>query len=193
MILEEGLLHLDLHSGNWGINNNNLIILDFGYSLRIYDKNNLKKKKALQDMWVSMYTRDKNNFISQIINNFITDTYKNDKEIIIQKILEEIKDINIFDNKNMYSIILNFCKKFNFILNNEFYFITYYLTFTIGFFTKYFKFDKDLDDQNFKELYNSHIIISKYEEIIFEQYPLFGKYRYINEKIIENLEKKIIK
>jgi len=191
MILEEGLLHLDLHSGNWGINDNNLIILDFGYSLRIYDKNDIKKKKALQDMWISMYSRDTPNFVREIINNFITATYNYDTNILVEKILEEVKDKNIFDNKNIYSIILNFCNNHKFKLNNEFYFITYYLTFTIGFVTKYFKFDKDLDCQNFNELYNSHLIISKYEDIIFDQYPLFSKYKYVNEKIIENLEKKL--
>jgi predicted unusual protein kinase regulating ubiquinone biosynthesis (AarF/ABC1/UbiB family) len=191
MFLEEGLLHLDLHSGNWGINNNNLTILDFGYSLRIYDKNDVEKKKALQDMWIYMYTRDKYNFITQVINNFITETYTNDKKSLIENIFNEIKDINIFDHKNIYSIILNFCNKHKFKLNNEFYFIAYYLNFTIGFATKYFKFDKDYDDQDFKELYNSHLIVSKYEDIIFEQYPLFGKYKFITEKILEILKKKI--
>ncbi len=190
MILEEGLLHLDLHSGNWGINNNNLTILDFGYSIRIYEKDDIEKKKALQDIWIYLYTRDKNNFLSQIIKNFITDTYKNDKKTLIENMIEDMKDVNIFDNNNMYSIIVKFCNQHKFKLNNEFYFITYYLTFTIGFVTKYFKFDKDLDKQNLKELYNSHLIISKYEDIIFDQYPLFGKYRHINEKIIEILKNK---
>jgi len=190
MILEEGLLHLDLHSGNWGINNNNLTILDFGYSLRIYDKNDIEKKKALQDMWIYMYTRDKHNFISQVVNYFITNTYTYDKKKLLENILEEIKDINIFDHKNMYSIILKFCNNHKFKLSNEFYFIAYYLNFTIGFAVKYFKFDKDYDDQNFKELYNSYLIVSKYEDIIFEQFPLFKKYKNINERILESLNNK---
>ena len=47
MFLNEGLLHLDLHAGNWGLDENNeLVILDFGYSLRIYDKDDLKKKQV---------------------------------------------------------------------------------------------------------------------------------------------------
>jgi predicted unusual protein kinase regulating ubiquinone biosynthesis (AarF/ABC1/UbiB family) len=192
MLLEEGLLHLDLHSGNWGINNENLTILDFGYSLRIYDKNDLEKKKTLQEMWVYMYTRDKYNFISQVVNNYITYTNTNNKKNLLEKILEEIKDINIFDHKNMYSIILKFCNNHKFKLSNEFYFIAYYLNFTIGFATKYFKFDKDYDDQNFKELYNSYLIVSKYEEIIFEQYTLFKKYKLINDKILEILKKNIL-
>ena len=57
MFLEEGLLHLDLHSGNWGINNNNLAILDFGYSLRIYDKNDLEKKKIIR-LWYAPNIND---------------------------------------------------------------------------------------------------------------------------------------
>jgi predicted unusual protein kinase regulating ubiquinone biosynthesis (AarF/ABC1/UbiB family) len=190
MFLEEGLLHLDLHSGNWGINNNNLTILDFGYSLRIYEKNNIEKKKAFQDMWIYMYTRDKYNFISQVINYFITETYTNDKKKLIELFMEELKDINIFHQKNVYSIILNFCNNHKFKLSNEFYFIGYYLNFTIGIATKYFKFDKDFDDQNLEELYNSHLVISKYEDIIFEQYPLFQKYKFISDKILEILNNK---
>jgi hypothetical protein len=139
-----------------------------------------------------MYTRDKNNFISQVVNHFITDTYRYDKKILIEKILEELKDINIFDHKNMYSIVLKFCNNHKFKLSNEFYFIAYYLNFTIGFAIKYFKFEKDYDDQNHKELYTSYLIVSKYEEIIFEQYPLFEKYKLINNKILEILKKNIL-
>jgi len=137
-----------------------------------------------------MYTRDKHNFISQVVNYFITNTYTYDKKKLLENILEEIKDINIFDHKNMYSIILKFCNNHKFKLSNEFYFIAYYLNFTIGFAVKYFKFDKDYDDQNFKELYNSYLIVSKYEDIIFEQFPLFKKYKNINERILESLNNK---
>ena len=127
MFLEEGLLHLDLHSGNWGINNNNLTILDFGYSLRVYENNDLEKKKAFQDMWVYLNTRDDRNFISTIINNFITETQNIDKKKLLELFFEEMKDINIFDPKNMYSIVLTFCNDHNFKLSNDFYFIGYYL------------------------------------------------------------------
>ena len=190
MFLEEGLLHLDLHSGNWGINNNNLTILDFGYSIRIYDKNDLEKKKLFHDMWVYMYTRDKYNFISQVINYFITETHKNDKKKLVELFFEEMKDINIFHHKNMYSIILNFCNNHKFKLSNQFYFIGYYLNFTLGIGMKYFKIEKNFDDQTMEELYNSNLIIFKYEDIIFDQFPLFNKYKFINYKILDILKKK---
>ena len=190
MFLEEGLLHLDLHSGNWGINNNNLIILDFGYSMKIYDKNDLDKKKTFQDMWLYLNTRDDYNFISLIINSFITETQKIDKKKLIKLFFEEMNDKNIFDPKNMYSIILNFCNKYKFKLSNDFYFIGYYLNFTTGISVKYFKIEKSIDDQTIEELYQSNLIISKYEEIIFDQYPLFTKYKKINDKILDILSKK---
>jgi len=190
MFLEEGLLHLDLHSGNWGINNNNLTILDFGYSMKIYDKNDLEKKKAFQDMWVYLNTREGRGFISVIINNFITETYKIDKKKLLELFFEEMEDINIFDPKNMYSIVLTFCNKHNFKLSNDFYFIGYYLNFATGISMKYFKIEKMIEDQTIEELYNSQLIISKYEEIIFEQYPLFGKYNNVNNRILEILNNK---
>jgi len=191
MFLEEGLLHLDLHSGNWGINNNNLAILDFGYSMRIYDKNDLEKKKVFQDMWVYLNTREGRGFISVIINNFITETYKIDKKKLLELFFEEMKDINIFDPKNMYSIVLTFCNRHNFKLSNDFYFIGYYLNFASGISIKYLKIEKSIEEQTIEELYNSQLIISKYEEIIFEQYPLFLKYKNINERILEILKKKL--
>ena len=192
MFLEEGLLHLDLHSGNWGINNNSLTILDFGYSMRIYDKNDLEKKKAFQDMWIYLNTRDERNFISIVINNFITETHKIDKKRLVELFFEEMKDVNIFDPKNMYSIILNFCNSHKFKLSNDFYFIGYYLNFTTGISIKYFKIEKCIDDQTIEELYNSNLIISKYEEIIFEQYPLFSKYKVINDNILEIFKNNIL-
>ena len=101
-----------------------------------------------------------------------------------------MKDINIFDPKNMYSIVLKFCNRHNFKLSNEFYFIGYYLNFTTGISIKYFKIDKTIEEQTFEELYNSNLIFSKYEEIIFEQYPLFNKYKIVNEKILNILYNK---
>jgi predicted unusual protein kinase regulating ubiquinone biosynthesis (AarF/ABC1/UbiB family) len=190
MFLEEGLLHLDLHSGNWGINNNNLIILDFGYSMKIYDKNDLDKKKTFQNLWVYLNTRDGVNFVSLIINSFISETKELSKDKIIELLLEEIKYKNIFDAKNLYPIILSFCNKYKFKLSNDFYFIGYYLNFTTGISVKYFKIDKSIDDQTFEELYLSNLIFSKYEEIIFDQYPLFSKYKNLNDKILDILSKK---
>jgi len=55
---------------------------------------------------------------------------------------------------------------------------------------KYFKIEKMIEDQTIEELYNSQLIISKYEEIIFEQYPLFGKYNNVNNRILEILNNK---
>jgi predicted unusual protein kinase regulating ubiquinone biosynthesis (AarF/ABC1/UbiB family) len=191
MFLEEGLLHLDLHSGNWGINNNNLTILDFGYSLRVYENNNLEKKKAFQDMWVYLNTRDERNFITIVLNNFITETQNIDKKKLLELFFEEMKDINIFDPKNMYSIVLKFCNNHNFKLSNDFYFIGYYLNFATGIAIKYFKIEKTIEEQTLEELYNSQLIISKYEEIIFEQYPLFCKYNNVNKRILEILKNKI--
>ena len=190
MFLEEGLLHLDLHSGNWGLNKDNLTILDFGYSLRIYDNNDLEKKKALQDMWIYLNTRDDKNFISIVLNYFISETENIDKKKLVELFFEEMKDINIFDPKNMYSIVLKFCNRHNFKLSNEFYFIGYYLNFTTGISIKYFKIDKTIEEQTFEELYNSNLIFTKYEEIIFEQYPLFSKYKCVNEKILNILYNK---
>ena len=190
MFLEEGLLHLDLHSGNWGINNNNLTILDFGYSLRIYENNDLEKKKAFQDMWIYLNTRDDRNFISIVINYFISETENIDKKKLVELFFEEMKDINIFDPKNMYSIVLKFCNRHNFKLSNDFYFIGYYLNFTTGISIKYFKIDKTIEEQTFEELYNSNLIFSKYEDIIFDQYPLFSKYKIVNERILNILYKK---
>ena len=191
MFLEEGLLHLDLHSGNWGLNNNNLIILDFGYSLRIYDNNDLEKKKAFQDMWVYLNTRDKNNFITIVLSYFITGKNKIDIKSLVELFIEDMKDINIFDPKNMYSIVLKFCNRHNFKLSNDFYFIGYYLNFTTGISIKYFKIDKTMEEQTFEELYNSNLIFYKYEEIIFEQYPLFNKYKIVNDRILDIIYKKI--
>ena len=47
-----------------------------------------------------------------------------------------------------------------------------------------------MDDQTFEELYISNLIISKYEEIIFDQYPLFAKYKNLNDRILDILSKK---
>ena len=104
-----------------------------------------------------------------------------------------MNDINIFDPKNMYSIVLTFCNDHNFKLSNDFYFIGYYLNFATGISTKYLKIEKPFDDQTLEELYNSQLIVSKYEEIIFEQYPLFGKYKNVNDRILDILNNKIIK
>jgi hypothetical protein len=91
----------------------------------------------------------------------------------------------------MYSIVLKFCNNHNFKLSNDFYFIGYYLNFATGISIKYLKIEKPFEDQTIEELYNSQLIISKYEEIIFEQYPLFSKYRNINNRILELLKNKI--
>jgi predicted unusual protein kinase regulating ubiquinone biosynthesis (AarF/ABC1/UbiB family) len=189
MFLEEGLLHLDLHSGNWGINNNNLAILDFGYSLRIYDKNDLEKKKVFQDMWIYLNSRDERNFITIVINNFIMENKEIDRKNLVELFFEEMKDISIFNPKNMYSIVLKFCNNHNFKLSNDFYFIGYYLNFATGISIKYFKIDKTIEEQTIEELYNSNFIIYKYEEILFEQYPLFSKYKNINKRILDILKK----
>ncbi len=193
MFLEEGLLHLDLHSGNWGINEKGLVILDFGYSMRIYDKNDIEKKKIFQNLWIYLNTRDSDNFVTLVINNFISGTQKSNKDEIIKLLLEDIKNKNIFDGKNMYPIVLNFCKKFNFNLSNDFYFLGYYLNFTTGISNKYFKIEKNIDEQTLEELYNSYVVVYKYEDIIFEQYTLFSKYKHINQTILDKLSEKIKK
>ena len=194
MFLEEGLLHLDLHSGNWGINNNNLTILDFGYSMRIYDNNEIEKKKAFQDMWVYLNTREDRNFMSIVLNYFITETENIEKKKLIELFFEEMKDVNIFDPKNMYSIVLTFCNRHKFILSNEFYFVGYYINYATGISTKYLKIVKPFEDQTLEELYNSQLIVSNYEDIIFDQYPLFRKYKNVSQRIIDVLyEKKNIK
>lgn len=91
----------------------------------------------------------------------------------------------------MYPIVLNFCKKFNFNLSNDFYFLGYYLNFTTGLSNKYFKIDKNIDEQTLEELYNSDTIMYKYEDLIFEYYPLFSKYKNLNQAILDKLSKKI--
>ena len=191
MFLEEGLLHLDLHSGNWGLNEKGLVVLDFGYSLRIFNNNDIEKKKIFQNLWIYLNTRDRENFVTSVINNFISETHKSTTDNIIKLLLEDIKDKNIFDAKNMYPIVLNFCKKFNFNLSNDFYFLGYYLNFTTGISNKYFKIEKNIDDQTLEELYNSYVVVYKYEDIIFEHYPLFSKYKHINQAILNKLSEKI--
>ena len=91
----------------------------------------------------------------------------------------------------MYPIVLNFCNKFNFNLSNDFYFLGYYLNFTTGLSNKYFKIEKNIDEQTLEELYHSDIIMYKYEDLIIDHYPIFSKYKHLNHTILDKLLEKI--
>lgn len=188
MFLEEGLLHLDLHTGNWGLDDDNeLVILDFGYSLRIYDKNDLEKKKVYNDLWFYMLLRNRNVILKLIIKNFIINKKHYSEEQLLDFFITYTKDYNIFDGSNFYSIIYNFCNKFDIMFSNELYFILYYLNFAMDICTKYLNIDKNLDLLYDKEYYDSYKLIFNYEDTVFENFPTLCC-KNINNRLLKELK-----
>ena len=188
MFLKEGLLHLDLHTGNWGLDENNeLVILDFGYSLRIYDKNDLEKKEVYSNLWSFMILKKKNEMLKLIIKNFMINKKHYTDEELFDTFLDYSKYYNIFDSNNLYSIIYNFCNKFNILFSNELYFILYYLNFAMGISTKYLNINKNLDLLEGEDYYNSYKIVFSYEDTVFEQFPSISC-KEENDKILNELK-----
>ena len=188
MFLKEGLLHLDLHTGNWGLDENNeLVILDFGYSLRIYDKDDVEKKQVYSNLWIFMILKRKNDMLKLIIKNFMINKKHYTDEELFDAFLDYSKYLNIFDSSNFYTIVYNFCNKFNILFSNELYFILYYLNFAMGISTKYLNINKNLDLLEGEDYYNSYKIVFSYEDTVFEQFP-FLSCKEENEKILNELK-----
>lgn len=194
MFLEEGLLHLDLHSGNWGIDDDfNLIILDFGYSLKIFDKNNNNSKKIFTDLWYYMVCRDTDNFIRHFITNFIIDKKGYTVDEIFTFFKNYLGEIYLFDsyNNNFYSIIYNLCNKYDLKFCNDIYYVFYYLNYATGIACKYLNIQEPLDNLK-KEVdyYESNKLIITYENTVFEEFPFMNKYKYVNDRILNTLKNK---
>lgn len=176
-----GFFHGDLHDGNWGINNNKIILYDFGH-ISVFDKNyfiKLTKATSTNDMYSFIYMLltfiDKDDKTSSITNEINIKPFliKNDKEI----------------GKNIINTVMMLCHEFGIKVNSACLNMIFLLTIIEFYKTKYevsnsYKND-DILFEELKNMSNETILKETFEEII----KYLQDYRFIKNKIKELLEK----
>jgi hypothetical protein len=119
MYVENGLLHLDMHDGNWGLTDDGIVVYDFGYSLKLFDCNDEAEKKLFHD--VLFYSRPPHfkHLITIIFTNFISPSLidYNDFYNFIGKINDE------YDKHHLLVDLIKYCKKNNYKINIKLYYI----------------------------------------------------------------------
>ena len=122
MYLEKGIIHLDIHDGNWGFNENGVVIYDFGYSLKLFDPLNENQRKIYTDLLLYSLTKDIENLINCIFTNFISPRLSNfdfmlkslnpeyyfDDEYLLLKLIEQSKIHKYILDINLYYIFHSF-------------------------------------------------------------------------------------
>lgn len=106
-IFNSSVVHCDMHTGNWGIKNDSIVLYDFGYTL--YQTEELKDRHS---KWMILYERNsKNELIKHMMDNFIIN---NDKTLIPPSSTQLDKVFNMNDNINF---IIDYCELHDVILD----------------------------------------------------------------------------
>jgi predicted unusual protein kinase regulating ubiquinone biosynthesis (AarF/ABC1/UbiB family) len=122
MYLEKGIIHLDIHDGNWGINENGIVIYDFGFSMKLFDPLNQNERKIYTDLIFYFLTKDIEKLINCIFEHFISPPLTNldfiseiltselylDDSYLLSKLIEKSKIYNYKIHINLYYIFHSF-------------------------------------------------------------------------------------
>ena len=181
MYVENGLLHLDIHDGNWGLTEDGIVVYDFGYSLKLFDSNDEVEKKLYHD--VLFYSRPSHlkHLITIIFKNFITPSLidYNDFYNFIGNINDE------YDKDNLLIDLLKYCKKNNYKINIKLYYI--FSSFSILRSMLEYIFNYNILDLS-KDLSRDKILCKKliHENAILYQNQYYNSTKLWNKKLIHD-------
>ncbi len=132
-----GLIHLDIHDGNWGINENGIVIYDFGYSIKLFDPLNENETKIYTDLMFYFLIKDIKKITKLIFAHFISPRLTSiedkiiselipppehylDDSYLLRKLIENSKIYNYKIHINLYYILHSFIS-LKFMYNHLFY------------------------------------------------------------------------
>tara|TARA_Y100001958_G_C21230585_1_gene556282 strand:+ start:797 stop:2113 length:1317 start_codon:yes stop_codon:yes gene_type:complete len=101
--------HGDLHKGNWGINDNKIVIYDFGICWK-YSQKKSKHNLKLVDLFDTEYAKDPLLFekFSTILFELMDHTFDRDDFLKYAKISNEKYELNKLDVKSIYNIVIRY-------------------------------------------------------------------------------------
>ena len=116
----EGIIHNDIHDGNWGVTDEGIVIYDFGYSAQLFDPSNVEEKELYMDLMFNVRC-NKMKFISLICQKLTTPPITNFEEYINTHNIK-IDYASEYANIQLVKLYINYCKLHNHKLHiNAFY------------------------------------------------------------------------
>jgi len=119
MILEHGIIHNDMHDGNWGVTDEGIVIYDFGYSTQLFDPNNIEEKELYSEVLLNSRFNEKK-FISIINEKLTLPPIMNVEKIFKNTKIDFSTEHDIFQIIKVY---IKYCK----LHNHKLHINTYYL------------------------------------------------------------------
>ena len=169
MFLDKGLIHIDLHDGNWGIIDDKIVIYDFGYSLKIFDPNDTVEKKLYEDLLFYFINEDLKESCNIIFSNFTTPVIT-DYSFMIDNNPE-------FDSDKILSTLIQFSIKKQFRLHIN----IFYLLYATGLQNCRYKY---LFKENNTTFHEKQISKLQYENAIIYKNQFYNNVKMYNDKNI---------
>lgn len=181
MYVENGLLHLDIHDGNWGLTEDGIVIYDFGYSLKLFDTNNEIEKNLYHDVLFNSRPSHLKHLISIIFRNFIKPRINDYSDFY--KFIGNINDQ--YDKHDLLIDLIKYCNKNHYIINIKLYYIL--SSFSILRCMLEHIFDYNIVDLS-KDLSRDKILCQKliHENAILYQNHYYNTTKVWNNKIIDD-------
>jgi hypothetical protein len=185
MYLEKGIIHLDIHDGNWGINEKGIVIYDFGYSLTLFDPMNETERKIYTDLIFYFLTKDMKNLINVIFTHFINPPIINNNFI-----LEILTPELCLDDQRLLSEIIEKSKIYKYKIHINLYYILHSFIVLKFMYNHLFYTDPDsIKDKS--SIYLTHRINKIiHENAIIHTNPYYNNVKLLNNRIIDYLKKK---
>ena len=185
MYLENGLIHLDIHDGNWGLTEDGIVVYDFGYSLKLFDPNDIVEKKIYYDLLFYNWSLNSNELTKLIFSHFVTPKINDYTEFY-----KKIKNLdNEYDRNRLLFDFITYCKKYNLKIHINLYYILHSMTILRCMYDYIFQnMNSDLNENKVltEKLIHENAIL--YKRDLFKNVTSFNKQliHYINDKDIDN-------
>jgi predicted unusual protein kinase regulating ubiquinone biosynthesis (AarF/ABC1/UbiB family) len=173
MILEHGIIHNDMHDGNWGVTDEGIVIYDFGYSTQLFDPNNIEEKELYSEIYLNSRFNEKK-FFDLIGEKLTIPPIMNVDKILKNTKVDFSNEYDIFQIIKLY---INTCKLNNHKIHINTYYLFSSLTITRSIYVSIFK----------KYNINSSEKNIRYKKLVMENAIIYTNPYYNNCKVWNKL------
>jgi hypothetical protein len=180
-----GIIHLDIHDGNWGINENGIVIYDFGYSLKLFDPLDEIETKIYTDLMFYFLIKDMEKIIKSIFTHFISPRLTTNIE---DKIISELippPELYLDDSYLLRKLIEN-SKIYQYKIHINLYYILHSFLSLKFMYNHLFYTDTDLIKDKIKI---NAINKATHENAIIHKNPYYNSVKLFNNRVIDYLKK----
>lgn len=179
-----GIIHLDIHDGNWGITENGIVIYDFGYSLKLFDPLNKNETKIYTDLMFYFLIKDMDKILRLIFAHFISPRLISIEDKIISELIPPAE--LYLDDSYLLSKLIENSKIYNYKIHINLYYILHSFLSLKFMYNHLFYTDTDLIKDKIK---TNAINKATHENAIIHKYPYYKGLKLFNDRVIDFLKK----